>query len=362
MSIPAEDICFIRSDYYCISFIKTIPPPETIEESDAIRKHYSIVFNTITAIAKSFDAMIIKNLGDGLVWYFPRTSDPTKESAFKDVIECGLTIIAALPTINAKLHEENLPSVNYRISADYGKVEVAKSATSETDDLFGSPMNLCAKINSLCPANAMVIGNNLRQFVKRLFSSNSSLFSNYGNYYQFDQISKYNWEREQEGLRSNAKNSPYPVYSVSSVDPRNLKDIVVSHHKNPSQQQQTHNILLVDDDQDILYTYEAFLEEEELYHVVTFTDPQEALMHFAQLDPHYFALIILDIRMPRFNGLQLYYKLKAIDKDVKVIFLSALEATEEIMSIFPTLQPKDIITKPIEKVQFVNKINTLLQH
>ena len=54
--------------------------------------------------------------------------------------------------------------------------------------------------------------------------------------------------------------------------------------------------------------------------------------------------------MPRFNGLQLYYKLKAIDKDVKVIFLSALEATEEIMSIFPTLQPKDIITKPIEKV------------
>ena len=120
--------------------------------------------------------------------------------------------------------------------------------------------------------------------------------------------------------------------------------------------------MLVDDDQDILYTYEAFLDEEEFYHVVTFTDPQEALMYFAQLDPHYFALIILDIRMPRFNGLQLYYKLKAIDKDVKVIFLSALEATEEIMSIFPTLQPKDIITKPIEKVQFVNKINTLLQH
>lgn len=373
MSIPAEDIRFIRSDYYCISFIIIIPPPETIKESDAIRKHYSIVFNTITAIAKSFDAMIIKNLGDGLVWYFPRTSDPTKESAFKDVIECGLTIIAALPTINAKLHEENLPSVNYRISADYGKVEVAKSATSETDDLFGSPMNLCAKINSLGPVNAMVIGNNLRQFVKRLFSSNSSLFSNYGNYYQFDQISKYNWEREQEGLRSNAssqnisnnnnlKNSPYPVYSVSSVDSRNIKDNVVNHHKNQSQQRQTHNIMLVDDDQDILYTYEAFLDEEEFYHVVTFTDPQEALMYFAQLDPHYFALIILDIRMPRFNGLQLYYKLKAIDKDVKVIFLSALEATEEIMSIFPTLQPKDIITKPIEKVQFVNKINTLLQH
>ena len=106
--------------------------------------------------------------------------------------------------------------------------------------------------------------------------------------------------------------------------------------------------MLVDDDQDILCTYKAFLDEEELYHVDTFTDPQEALIHFAHVDPHYFALIILDIRMPRFNGLQLYYKLKAIDKDVKVIFISALEATEEIMSIFPTLQSKDIIRKPIE--------------
>ena len=65
-------------------------------------------------------------------------------------------------------------------------------------------MNLCAKINSLGPANAMVIGNNLYQFVKRLSYSNSSLFSNYGNYYQFEQVSKYVWEREQEGLRSNA--------------------------------------------------------------------------------------------------------------------------------------------------------------
>jgi two-component system, OmpR family, response regulator ChvI len=62
--------------------------------------------------------------------------------------------------------------------------------------------------------------------------------------------------------------------------------------------------------------------------------------------------------MPRFNGLQLYYKLKSIDNDVKVIFLSAFNVAEEIMSIFSTLHSNDIIRKPIEKVQFVNKINT----
>jgi CheY-like chemotaxis protein len=375
MSIPTEEISFIRSEYYCMFFIKTENPPESIQGTEADSKYYSIVFNSIIAIVvivKGFGGKIIKSLGDGLVCYFPRTSDSTDESAFKDVIECGLTIIAALPTINAKLHEENLPNINYRISADYGKVEVAKSATSEADDLFGSPMNLCAKINSLAPVNTMVIGNNLYQFVRRITSSNSSLFSDYDKY-QFEQIGKYTWGGEQGGQGGNAstqdygnnnniKHRPYPIYSVSSIDPRMIKDNVVDQHKSQSQQKQTHNIMLVDDDQDILCTYEAFLEEKELYHVETFTDPQEALMHFAQLNSHYYDLVILDIRMPRFNGLQLYYKLKSIDKDVKVIFLSALDAAEEIMSIFSTLHSNDIIRKPIEKVQFVNKINTLLQH
>lgn len=61
-------------------------------------------------------------------------------------------------TINARLHEEKLPPLNYRISADFGRVEVAKSRSSQSDDLFGSAMNLCAKINSKAPPNGMVIG------------------------------------------------------------------------------------------------------------------------------------------------------------------------------------------------------------
>jgi DNA-binding response OmpR family regulator len=68
--------------------------------------------------------------------------------------------------------------------------------------------------------------------------------------------------------------------------------------------------------------------------IETFTDPQEALSKYK---PGLYDLVILDIRMPRFNGLQFYYKLKSIDNDVKVILLSAFDEAEEIMSIFPTL-------------------------
>ena len=80
----------------------------------------------MAAIARNFGAKIIKN------------TDDNQSSAFKDVIECGITMIAASDAINEKLREEGgFPPLYYRISADYGRVEVARSITSpDTDDLF----------------------------------------------------------------------------------------------------------------------------------------------------------------------------------------------------------------------------------
>jgi class 3 adenylate cyclase len=69
---------------------------------------------------------------------------------------CGLAI-------NGRLNEEKLPSLSYRISADHGEVQFARSASSQSDYLFGSTVNVCAKINSIASPNGMVIGNNLYQ-------------------------------------------------------------------------------------------------------------------------------------------------------------------------------------------------------
>lgn len=66
------------------------------------------------------------------------------------------------------MQSERLPSLNYRISADYGTVAVAKSKSFQSDDLFGSVMNLCTKINSKARANDMVIGEELYQLVKSI--------------------------------------------------------------------------------------------------------------------------------------------------------------------------------------------------
>ena len=121
------------------------------------------------------------------------------------------------------------------------------------------------------------------------------------------------------------------------------------------EQKATHNIMIVDDEQDILLTYNSMLYGEG-YNIETFSNPHEALLHFIHADKSHYDLVILDIRMPYLNGLQLYHRLKAINKDIKILFLSALEASEEITSIFPELKYGDIIRKPISKDDLVERI------
>jgi DNA-binding response OmpR family regulator len=89
------------------------------------------------------------------------------------------------------------------------------------------------------------------------------------------------------------------------------------------------------------------------------SDSQEVLHRFAQVDPSYYGLVILHIRMPRLNGLQLYYRLKAINPN-RVLFLSALDAAEEMVSILPDVKLDDVIRKPVEQDRFLNKLKAVL--
>ena len=72
----------------CVSFVNMVHSTEIvarISDPARVRKYYSIFINTIAAIAKSFDAKIIKNTGDCLIYYFPKTFDYSNSSAFQDV-------------------------------------------------------------------------------------------------------------------------------------------------------------------------------------------------------------------------------------------------------------------------------------
>jgi two-component system response regulator ChvI len=90
----------------------------TFNDSDNIRKYYTIFINIMSTMTRNFGAKTVKDSQDSLIIYFPQTSNSTDDSAFKDVIECGITMLAAGDVINTKLAEAKLTSVTYRISAD----------------------------------------------------------------------------------------------------------------------------------------------------------------------------------------------------------------------------------------------------
>jgi two-component system, OmpR family, response regulator ChvI len=204
-----EEISFTgSSENCCVSFIDIVDSTKIttteINDAEKIRKYYSIFINTMAAIIRDFNATIVKNTGDSLLYYFPETSnnsavdDDDDISVFKEIFECCLTMVEASTIINTKIQEEGLPALNYRISADYGRVEIAKSMTSTSDDLFGPTVSLCAKINSMAPINGMVIGRDLYQVTRTSPS--------FDNDYYFSEIGKY--------PITELKYQHYPVYSI----------------------------------------------------------------------------------------------------------------------------------------------------
>jgi DNA-binding response OmpR family regulator len=105
----------------------------------------------------------------------------------------------------------------------------------------------------------------------------------------------------------------------------------------------SNRILLVDDEQDIASAFTIGLEEYG-FEVDVFNDPEEALFNFRA---GWYGLLLLDIRMPKINGFELYRRLCEKDRNVKVCFMTAYELYyEALKKDYPTLDVGCFIQKP----------------
>lgn len=104
------------------------------------------------------------------------------------------------------------------------------------------------------------------------------------------------------------------------------------------------NILIVDDEIDLCQNLSELLEEEEKYNVSIANNGKEGLIKIKEEIPD---LVLLDIKMPEMNGIEILEKIKAINKDTLVIMLTAYQTVDSAVKSMK-LGAYDYITKPFE--------------
>ena len=119
------------------------------------------------------------------------------------------------------------------------------------------------------------------------------------------------------------------------------------------------NILIVDDDEDLIDLFKTFLEYDG-YKVNAFTDPIDALYSFRK---NTYDLGLLDLKMPRMNGIILSQKLKNIDPTLLFRFITAAnkEYIENLKKNNPDIE-KIVIYKPIWLNELRSKVHSLLSN
>jgi two-component system, OmpR family, response regulator ChvI len=338
-----------KSENYCIGFVDIVGSTQItakIIRSEKVGKFYSIFINAVASIVRDHNGRIVKTVGDGVLFFFPGTSNIENIDAFVDALECCLAMISSRNTINAKLYKEKLPGISYRLSAEYGRVEVAKSDRSASYDLFGTTVNLCAKINKNAPPNGIVIG--------------SDLYTIIGSFPTL--ADRYNIQEIGELLMRTGKRR-YPIYELSGRKrketlSRNLIWNLVKDKFGAPDKSQV--IMLIDDDPDILLLFTEYLKSAGMV-VDSFSDPEKALAHFTKSNSFRYDLIITDIRMRRLNGLQLYSRLKDLDPNVRILFSTALDMADEITTVMPEVELHQFITKPINRDALISSVRDHLR-
>ncbi|MGH1566096.1 MAG: HAMP domain-containing protein [Nitrosopumilus sp.] len=130
-----------------------------------ITKLYEIFLNFMAKIIREHNGEVVKNIGDALMFRFANV-DTKNLAILKNILECCLSMIESHSKLQEQLKASNMPKLDYKISVTYGSVKVAESTTSNISDIFGPTVNRCFKINSLCPKNSIIIGENMYRVVK----------------------------------------------------------------------------------------------------------------------------------------------------------------------------------------------------
>jgi len=128
----------------------------------------------------------------------------------------------------------------------------------------------------------------------------------------------------------------------------------MSSYSNLDKSNNDKSILIVDDEYDVANLIKQSLQING-QKVSAFTDPVMALEDF-RVNCKTCSVILSDIRMPGINGYELVKKVKEIDKQVKVVLMSAFEIQDkEFHNVLPDIKVDAFLQKPFS-IQTLNDV------
>ncbi len=117
-----------------------------------------------------------------------------------------------------------------------------------------------------------------------------------------------------------------------------------------------HTIVIIDDEADLLDLLKLILTEKTDYNILTTSDPKQALDWCREYNAD---VLISDLRMPQMEGIELLKLLKAQDKNIPFIIMTAFGTIESAVEAMRQ-GAFDYITKPFRKEQILMTINKAL--
>jgi len=116
------------------------------------------------------------------------------------------------------------------------------------------------------------------------------------------------------------------------------------------------SILIIDDDKSLLESYTVLLEDE--FQVHTAETGESGLELLQHTDVH---IVLLDIRLPGIDGIEVLRRIKAMDENVDVIMITAVKNVRVAVDAIK-LGAHDYIVKPFEIDEILSLLRRTLEH
>lgn len=143
------------------------------------------------------------------------------------------------------------------------------------------------------------------------------------------------------------------------LDPNSLTEPTgLQKEKTTNDKAFSKTVLIVDDDSDMTSIFSLGLQDEG-FEVYSYNDPLDALSQFR---PNFYDLLLIDINMPKMNGIDLSIQILELDTNVKICFVTAGEANIEVLrELYPTRSIGCYIKKPVTIEYLVRRIKAKLE-